>query len=101
MIDYGEKHIFDNVKIDYFAVSLPDMLIFEDDLKSKNEIHCKYLIGLGKLGLDVIDEAISKFDEIISIDNSHQGAIIHKRLAEADFFRLCFKTNIQNLFIEN
>ena len=101
LIDYGEKHIFDNVKIDYFAVSLPDMLIFEDDLKSKNEIHCKYLIGLGKLGLDVIDEAISKFDEIISIDNSHQGAIIHKRLAEADFFRLCFKTNIQNLFIEN
>jgi tetratricopeptide (TPR) repeat protein len=27
LIDYAEKHIFDDVKIDYFAVSLPDFLI--------------------------------------------------------------------------
>ena len=31
--DYGEKHIFDKVKIDYFAVSLPDLQIWDDDLQ--------------------------------------------------------------------
>ena len=27
LVDYGEKHIRDDVKLDYFAVSLPDFLI--------------------------------------------------------------------------
>ncbi|HUP13628.1 MAG TPA: hypothetical protein VM187_15510, partial [Niastella sp.] len=32
LVDYGKAHLHDEVKIDYFAVSLPDLLIFEDDL---------------------------------------------------------------------
>ena len=38
---YGLAHISDNVKIDYFAVSLPDLLIWEDDLNKRNIIHCR------------------------------------------------------------
>ena len=36
LIAYGEAHLFDEMKIDYFAVSLPDLLIFEEDLNRKN-----------------------------------------------------------------
>ncbi|KAA6317404.1 hypothetical protein EZS27_032434, partial [termite gut metagenome] len=32
LIAHGEKHLFDTCKIDYFAVSLPDLAIWEDDL---------------------------------------------------------------------
>lgn len=78
LIAYGEKHIFDHIKIDYFAVSLPDFLIFDEDLDKKNVVHCKYLIGLGKLGLGKIEEAKEEFYEVLKLDTNHLGAITHK-----------------------
>ena len=51
LVKFGEDHMHDNIKIDYFAVSLPDLRVFNQDLRLKNEIHCNYLIGLGYLGL--------------------------------------------------
>jgi tetratricopeptide (TPR) repeat protein len=51
LVDFGEAHLNDHVEIDYFAVSLPDLLIWEDDLDKRNNLLCKYLIGLGELGL--------------------------------------------------
>ena len=37
--------------MDYFAVSLPDLLIWEDSLDQKNRIHCLYMLALGYYGL--------------------------------------------------
>lgn len=51
LVEFGEAHLNDHVEIDYFAVSLPDLLIWEDDLDKRNHLLCKYLIGLGELGL--------------------------------------------------
>ena len=33
---YCEKHKDDRAEIDYFAVSLPDMLVWEQDIAAKN-----------------------------------------------------------------
>ena len=35
----------DEMKIDYFAVSLPDFLIFEGDLNKNNKVHCNLMAG--------------------------------------------------------
>lgn len=51
LIDYGERHIRDEVKIGYFAVSLPDFLTFEDDLTVRNEAHCDFLMAMGHAGV--------------------------------------------------
>ena len=51
LISYGEKHYYDRVKMDYFAVSLPDLQLFEEDLSLRNRAHCEYLIALGSYGL--------------------------------------------------
>ena len=51
LVAYGEGHLNDEVTMDYFAVSLPNFLVFEDDLSLRNHIHCLYLIALGHLGL--------------------------------------------------
>ena len=56
LVDYGEGHRDRAVSIDYFAVSLPDFLIFEDDLSRRNNVFCGYLMGLGLLGLAVAGE---------------------------------------------
>lgn len=55
---HGEKHLFDHCRIDYFAVSLPDLAIWEDDLDKRNRIHCNYVMGLGCLGLREMGKAI-------------------------------------------
>ena len=51
LIDYGERHVRDHVRIGYFAVSLPDFLTFEDDLDVRNEAHCDFLMAMGHAGL--------------------------------------------------
>ncbi|MBO9607445.1 MAG: DUF5107 domain-containing protein [Paenibacillaceae bacterium] len=80
LIDYAEKHLFDDVKMDYFAVSLPDFLVFDDDLNVRNRIHCHYMRGLGLLGLNRREEALAAFDEALRLDSGHQGAGIHRKL---------------------
>lgn len=77
LIAYGEKHLFDVFKMDYFAVSLPDLQIWEDDMNKKNRIHCNYLMGLGHLGLGNMDKAKSYFKAAAAMDNNHQGVQIH------------------------
>jgi tetratricopeptide (TPR) repeat protein len=77
LIDYGKTHSNDRIKIDYFAVSLPDMLIFEDDLDIRNKIHCHYLIGLGLLGQKNMNNARKEFESVLQHDVMHFGASIH------------------------
>lgn len=57
MIEYAKEHMADAVTIDYFAVSLPDFLIFEADLPAKNTVHCCQLAFLGYIGLGDLDRA--------------------------------------------
>ena len=82
LISYGEKHYYDQVKIDYFAVSLPDLQLFGEDLSVRNRAHCEYLIALGSFGLGDTKRAKKCYDAVLSIDPSHQGAILHQKLLE-------------------
>ena len=77
---HGENHLHDEFKIDYFAVSLPDLLIWDDNLNNRNEINCRYLIGLGLLGLGQAHEADEQFIMIHHMNINHAGAYIHKHL---------------------
>ena len=77
LIQYGEKHIFDKVKIDYFAVSLPDLLIWEDDLDERNYVHCNLVMGLGNLGLGNKEKAKKTLSEALKKDNNHQIVAAH------------------------
>ncbi|MBW4082475.1 DUF5107 domain-containing protein [Paenibacillus sp. S150] len=77
LVDYAEKHLFDEMAFDYFAVSLPDFLVFEDDLNRRNEIHCRYMLGLGLLGLGRKEEAAGRFTEVLGLEPGHPGATIH------------------------
>lgn len=77
LISHGEKHLFDNCRIDYFAVSLPDLAIWDDDLNTRNKIHCNYVMGLGYLGLHEIEKAKLFLNETRKLDINHQGSQIH------------------------
>jgi tetratricopeptide (TPR) repeat protein len=78
LIDYGEQHLEDQVKIEYFAVSLPDFLIFEDDLNVKNRAHCYYLMALGNLGLGDVAAAKAFLEDALKLEPSHMMANIYR-----------------------
>ena len=67
------KYLFDKVKMDYFAVSLPDLLIWEDDLTIRNVIHCKYMMALGYWGLNEKEKSVRLLSEVERLDINHQG----------------------------
>ena len=73
LINYGKQHIYDHVVMDYFAVSLPDLLIWDDSLDTKNLIHCKYMLALGYYGMGDREKALEYLAEVEELDNNHQG----------------------------
>ena len=73
LINYGKQHIFEPQVMDYFAVSLPDLLIWEDSLDTKNLIHCKYMLALGYYGMGDKEKALKYLSEVEDLDNNHQG----------------------------
>ena len=80
LVSYGEKHYYDQVKMDYFAVSLPDLQLFDDDLSLRSRIHCEYLIALGSYGLGDAQRAKQGYAAVLSMDPAHQGALLHRLL---------------------
>jgi hypothetical protein len=60
--------------VDYFATSLPNFLLFEDDLQKRNRVNSLYLIGLAQLGLGEATEAENCFREVLSLDVNHLEA---------------------------
>ncbi|QEC79264.1 tetratricopeptide repeat protein [Mucilaginibacter ginsenosidivorax] len=82
LIAYGKAHENDVVKIDYFAVSLPNLLIFDDDLNLRNTIHTYFLQGLGMLGLHEFDAALALFTKVLQLDSAHAGAKAHLEMTK-------------------
>lgn len=79
LMDYGERHLNDRVKDDFFAVSLPDFLIFDDDMNKKNRAHCHYLMGLAYLGYGDREKAREQFDQALQYDYNHQNCRIYRK----------------------
>ena len=65
--------------MDYFAVSYPDLLIFDEDLTRKNKAHCCYLMGLGNLGLGKTEKAGKYFEKALEYDGNHLLGKIYLR----------------------
>jgi tetratricopeptide (TPR) repeat protein len=61
-------------KIDYFATSLPAMLLFENNLARQNQIDAKFLRAQAVLGLDREQEAKELLGEVLQLDRNHAGA---------------------------
>lgn len=80
LVSYGEKHIFEKQVMDYFAVSLPDFLVFETNLDDKNKVHCLYMMGLGYMGLGQKEKAKDVFEKALELEPGHYGVLQHLKL---------------------
>lgn len=78
LIRYGVAHLNDDIKMDYFAVSLPDFVVFDADLNQRNRIHCHYMMALGELGMGNAAAAQTEFGHVLDAQPDHIGAVIHR-----------------------
>ena len=87
LISFGEEHICDSISIDYFAVSLPGLSVFDADLNLLNKIHCYYLMALGNLGLgkEYAAKAANFFAQVLELDKNHQGVLTHKKISLPEY----------------
>ena len=62
-------------KIDYFATSLPSMLLFEEDLEYRQKVTALFLRAQAYLGLGERGKGLALLRQVQSLDQSHSGAI--------------------------
>lgn len=74
LCDFAAGQVQAEAKIDYFAMSLPNFLLFEDDLSRRNRVEGLFLKGLASLGLGEMSEAEKSLREALSLDVNHLGA---------------------------
>lgn len=87
LINYGKQHLFEPQVMDFFAVSLPDLLIWDDSLDTKNIIHCKYMLALGYYGMGDTEKALKYLEEVEALDNNHQGIQQFRTLIDGKFLQ--------------
>jgi tetratricopeptide (TPR) repeat protein len=61
-------------KIDYFATSLPAMLLFNEDLSRRNRVDALFLRAQACTGLGDTAKAERLLHEVLQIDGNHTGA---------------------------
>jgi hypothetical protein len=74
MGDLADRQMDTEVKIDYFATSLPNLLLFEDDLQKRNRVDCLFLLALSELGLGKPERAMELLNQVLSLDCNHIAA---------------------------
>jgi tetratricopeptide (TPR) repeat protein len=75
ILEYSTELENTEARIDYFATSLPAMLIFEDDLQRRNQIEALFLRAQGLSGLARHLEAIASLMDLLRLDSNHTGAV--------------------------
>ena len=61
-------------KIDYFATSLPAMLLFEENLEWRNKTEARFLRAQALAGLGRTSESAALLQEVLCLDRNHAGA---------------------------
>lgn len=68
---YAQELTQQKVKVDYFATSLPAMLLFEDDLLKRNRITATCLEAQASLGLGNRTRAHQLITQLVELDPNH------------------------------
>jgi tetratricopeptide (TPR) repeat protein len=74
LLAYAETLDKKTPTIDYFATSLPAMLLFDEDLGKRQHITAMFLRAQAQLGLGRHAEAQAALDEVLQLDRSHAAA---------------------------
>jgi tetratricopeptide (TPR) repeat protein len=72
--DYGVALENQTPQIDYFATSLPTLLLFDEDAVQRQKITARFLQAQALLGLNETDKALNLLKQVRDLDRGHVGA---------------------------
>jgi tetratricopeptide (TPR) repeat protein len=72
--EFADQQMTEEPKIDYFATSLPNLLLFEDDLGKRNRVESLLLSALAIHGLGDAPAAVHRLEQALVLDPNHQFA---------------------------
>ncbi|MFN2465328.1 MAG: DUF5107 domain-containing protein, partial [Candidatus Dormibacteria bacterium] len=75
LIDHASRLLGTPTTVDYFATSLPTLLVFEDDLDLRKRVRCHHLLGLGQLGLGDLANARAQLTRAVALDPNDLPAV--------------------------
>lgn len=75
ILDHAVRLEQEAPSIDYFATSLPAMLLFESDLARLNRVEAMFLRGQAALGLGRSADAETLLGEVLKMDRNHLQAL--------------------------
>jgi tetratricopeptide (TPR) repeat protein len=80
---FGEERLGQPARIDYFATSLPNLLVFDEDLQARRDAEQHLLIALGCQGLHERDAALAHVRQTLAFTNSDPHALDLLRVLES------------------
>jgi tetratricopeptide (TPR) repeat protein len=72
---HGERRLLESAQIDYFATSLPNLLVFEEDLQGRRAAESHLLIAMAYHGLGDVVAAREALAKVMAFTNADQHAI--------------------------
>jgi tetratricopeptide (TPR) repeat protein len=71
LAQFAERLAETDPKIDYFATSLPNLLLFDDDLVKRNRVDALFLNALVNHGLGDAEKAAQQLEQLLAEDPNH------------------------------
>ncbi len=85
LLAFAEAKLNERVEIDYFATSLPNLLVFDEDLSARRNADHQLLMALAHHGLGDFRSARASLNAVLSFDRSNQHAAdLDRRLNVAE-----------------
>lgn len=79
LLTFGRRQMETEPKVDYFATSLPNMLLFKDDLVLRSRLDAQVLVAMAEHGLGDTQKAISLLESVTQEDANHLAALEMRR----------------------
>jgi tetratricopeptide (TPR) repeat protein len=74
LLEKADELLRTPARVDYFATSLPDMLVFDDDLQRRRTIAARFLQAQAELALGREARARGRLAQVLAMDASHARA---------------------------
>ncbi|MGY3966504.1 DUF5107 domain-containing protein [Aeromonas enteropelogenes] len=71
MVAWAEEAMKAPVEADFFAVSLPDLIVLDDDPQQQHRQHCLLVRALGQLGLGQREACEQTLGELLTLNPAH------------------------------
>ena len=75
LLAFATARIGQPAKIDYFATSLPNLLVFEEDLQQRRDTEYRLLVALAHHGLGHLDDATRMLELVTAFNRADQCAL--------------------------